>query len=73
MPWGTVAVQKGKVCHSLIEGIEIPAADSALGARFYNGHYLLFARLDIRRHLKIHHEISSDVYLRIKIGTYALF
>ena len=34
MPWGTVAVQKGKVCHSLIEDIEIPAADSALGARF---------------------------------------
>ena len=34
MPWGTVAVQKGKECHSLIEDIEIPAADSALGARF---------------------------------------
>ena len=33
MPWGTVAVQKGKECHSLIEDIEIPAADSALGAR----------------------------------------
>ena len=37
MPWGTVAVQKGKVCHSLIIGIEIPAADSALGARFLQG------------------------------------
>ena len=35
MPWGTVAVQKGKECHSLIEDIEIPAADSALGARFF--------------------------------------
>ena len=34
MPWGTVAVQKSKQCHSLIEDIEIPAADSALGARF---------------------------------------
>ena len=38
MPWGTVAVQKGKECHSLIEDIEIPAADSALGARFQNSY-----------------------------------
>ena len=43
MPWGTVAVQKGKECHSLIEDIEIPAADSALGARFYK--ILLFRLL----------------------------
>ena len=50
MPWGTVAVQKGKECHSLIEDIEIPAADSALGARFFleNLMYTTSLILDIK-------------------------
>ena len=52
MPWGTVAVQEGKECHSLIEDIEIPAADSALGARFTQYTTLLVGLLPLTKQMK---------------------